>query len=310
MNLKGKQVLLTGGHGFLGKHIHKRLDAAGALVTIFHTSQCDLRDDLETMEAFSSVRPDLVIHAAAKVGGIGANSKYPADFFMSNMRMGLNVLEAAAKHKTEKLVMIGTTCSYPHTPPTIPFKEGDLFCGYPEPTNAPYGIAKRSLFVGAEAYRKQYGLKTVCLIPANLYGAGDNFKPESSHVIPALIRKFCEAKRDGLKEVRLWGTGTATRSFLHADDCAEGVVAACERYDGGNPINLASDNETSISDLAMLIANLTGFSGAIKWDFSKPDGQPVRRLDTTLARIVLGFEAKTDFKTGLKAMIEWWRSVS
>lgn len=310
MELKGAKVLLTGGHGFLGRYIHKKLVQAGADVVTFHANQCDLRDDLETTEAFSSVMPDLVIHAAARVGGIGANQKSPADFFLHNMRMGLNVLEAAAKHRTKKLVLIGTTCSYPHTPPNIPFKEGDLFKGYPEPTNAPYGIAKRALFVGALAFRKQHGLNSVCLIPANLYGPGDNFDVESSHVIPALIRKFSEAVREKRSAVKLWGTGMATRTFLHAEDCADGILLACERYDGELPINLAADFEISIRELAAQIANLTGFTGDIEWDAAKPDGQPIRRLDTTLAKQLLGFVASKNFNDGLKETVEWWRNVS
>lgn len=309
IELAGKKVLLTGGHGFLGKYLHSKLHSAGAQVHLFHSSAYDLRNMEDTKDVFTDCKPEIVVHAAARVGGIGANQRWPADFFLQNLMMGLHVLEASRIFEVKKLVIIGTTCSYPHTPPSIPFKEANLFDGYPEPTNAPYGIAKRTLIAGALAYRKQHGLNAISLIPTNLYGPGDNFNPDSSHVIPALIRKFNDAKKAGLDKVHLWGTGAATRSFLHAQDAADGITLAIEKFDGQMPINLAQEQEISIESLSKTIAKLIEFKGEIIWDRSRPDGQPVRRLDTTLARSLFGFTAKKDFIEGLRETIEWWKGI-
>ena len=310
IELNGKRVLLTGGHGFLGKYLHKTLHDRGAQVHLFHSSAYDLRLMEDANAVFHDCKPEIVVHAAARVGGIGANQRWPADFFLQNLIMGLHVLEASRQFEVKKLVIIGTTCSYPHTPPSIPFKEEDLFNGYPEPTNAPYGIAKRTLIAGALAYRKQYGLNAISLIPTNMYGPGDNFNPDSSHVIPALILKFTQAQKAGENKVYLWGTGQATRSFIHAQDAAEGIVLAIEKYDGQMPVNLAQEQETSIDSLAKTIAKMVGFTGEIVWDRSKPDGQPVRCLNTSLARSLFGFSAKTDFIEGLKETIEWWKGIN
>lgn len=308
MDLKDKRVLVTGGHGFLGKYICAQLLYAGADVQTFRSADYDLTKLDDAKRILEKRRPDYIIHAAARVGGIGANMAHPADFFRDNLLMGINLFEAICETglPIKKTVLIGTTCSYPLVPPSIPFREQDLFSGYPEPTNAPYGIAKRTLFVGANAYRKQYGLNIINLIPANLYGPGDNFNPESSHVIPALIRKFCDEQH----LVRLWGTGSATRSFLYAEDAAKGIAAALENYEGEEPVNLAADMEVSIKSLADLIAKLTDYKGKIEWDSSKPDGQPNRRLDTRKAAQLFGWTAETSFEEGLRRTINFWREIN
>jgi GDP-L-fucose synthase len=256
---------------------------------------------------FETERPDLVMHLAAKVGGIGANQKLPGTFFRDNMAMGLNVLEEARRAGTPKVVIAGTICAYPKFAP-VPFKEDDLWNGYPEETNAPYGIAKKMLLVQGQAYRQQYGFNAIHLLPVNLYGPHDNFDPKSSHVIPALIRKCLEAAEAGASEVVIWGSGTATREFLFVEDCAEGIVLATERYDAAEPVNIGAGFEIAIRELAELIADLTGFSGTLTFDRTKPDGQPRRMLDVTRAEQQFGFKATTDFRAGLRRTIDWYRA--
>jgi GDP-L-fucose synthase len=306
--VNGKRVLLTGGTGFLGERIRERLEAAGAAdVFVPRRAQYDLTDAEAVARAYDDARPDTVIHLAAEVGGIGANRDNPGRFFYANMAMGLHMIEQARRHGTEKFVQIGTVCSYPkHTP--VPFVEEDLWNGYPEETNAPYGVAKKALLVMLQGYREQYGLNGVYLMPVNLYGPGDNFDLHTSHVIPALIRKCEEARVAGRDEVVCWGTGSASREFLYVDDCAEAIVAAAQRYDGSEPVNVGASKEITIRELTETIARLTGFEGELVWDTSKPDGQPRRCLDTTRAQRLLGFEASTPLEEGLERTIAWFRS--
>ena len=296
------RVLVTGGGGFLGSHLVERLERAGHEVFVTHRRQYDLtrRDDFE--RAFADARPQLVFHVAGEVGGIGANRANPGRFWYANLVMGTHALELARINELEKLVIVGTVCAYPkHTP--VPFREDDLWNGYPEETNAPYGVAKKSILVGAQAYREQYGLNSIFLLPANMYGPRDNFDLETSHTIPALIRKMSE-NRDG---VVLWGDGSPSREFLYVEDCAEGLVLAAERYDGAEPVNLGTGVETTIRDLAELVAELTGFDGEIVWDETMPNGQPRRSLDTSRARELFGFEARTLLRAGLERTIAWYR---
>jgi GDP-L-fucose synthase len=250
--------------------------------------------------------PDIIIHLAAHVGGIGANMAKPAEFFYDNLMMGVQLMHQAYQRGVEKFVAIGTICAYPKFTP-IPFKEEHLWDGYPEETNAPYGLAKKMLLVQAQAYRQQYGFNAIFLLPVNLYGPGDNFNPASSHVIPALIRKCLEAKEQGAKEIVAWGDGSPTREFIYVEDAAEGIALATQRYNGAEPVNIGSNFEISIKDLTELIARLTGFEGAIRWDTSKPNGQPRRKLDTARAREYFGFTAKTDFEEGLRRTIAWYQ---
>jgi GDP-L-fucose synthase len=306
MDLENKRVLVTGGSGFLGRVITRRLEERGVgKITVPRRRDFDLTraDDVE--KVFAEASPDLVIHLAAKVGGIGANRAIPGDIYVQNILMGTFILEEARRRDVEKTIVAGTICAYPKFAP-IPFSEESLWDGYPEETNAPYGVAKKAMLVHAQANRAQYGQNVVYLLPVNLYGPGDKFHPSISHVIPALIKKFVEAKESGAGSVEVWGTGTATREFLYVDDCAEGFMLAAERYDGGEPINLGSGREISIKELSALISDLVGFEGDTEWDTSKPDGQPRRRLDVSRARDLLGFEARTGLEDGLRRTIDWY----
>jgi GDP-L-fucose synthase len=299
------RVLVTGGGGFLGSHVVERLESDGHEVFVARSRDYDLTHFEDAERMFADAQPELVFHLAAEVGGIGANRANPGRYWYANLMMGAHVLELARAHSVRKLVLAGTVCAYPkHT--QVPFSEDELWNGYPEETNAPYGVAKKSILVGASAYREQYGLDAIFLLPANLYGPRDNFDLDSSHVIPALIRKMVEADN----EVTLWGDGSPTREFLFVDDCAEALLLAAERYDGSAPVNIGTGVETPIRELAETIADLTGFSGEIVWDSSMPNGQPRRSLDTSRAREVFGFEAKTSLRDGLEKTIAWYRSSS
>lgn len=302
----GKSVLVTGGAGFLGRHVVAMLRERGAeRVFVPRSSEFDLREKDAIIRALNWSRPDVIIHLAAVVGGIGANRKNPGRFFYDNAIMGIQLMEQARQFGVEKFVTIGTVCAYPkHTP--VPFREDDLWNGYPEETNAPYGLAKKMLLVQGQAYRQQYGFNAIYLLLVNLYGPGDNFDPETSHVIPALIRKCIDARERGDDHIVVWGTGSASREFLYVRDAAEGIVLATERYDDPEPVNIGSGQEITIRELVELIKELTGFRGDVRWDTSKPDGQPRRRLDTSRARERFGFEARTDFRTGLRATIDWY----
>ena len=305
--VRGKRVLLTGGAGFLGRPVAERLRKAGAAeVFVPRSVDYDLTDADAVARAYADARPDTVVHLAAEVGGIGANRANPGRYFHANMAMGLHMIEQARRSAVEKFVQIGTVCSYPkHTP--VPFREDDLWNGFPEETNAPYGIAKKALLTMLQAYRDQYGLRSAYLLPVNLYGPGDNFDPESSHVIPALIRKCEEAREAGAAEVVCWGTGSASREFLYVEDCAEAIVAAAERLDSPDPVNIGAQSEITIRALTEMIARLTGFAGDLTWDTTKPDGQPRRCLDTSRARELLGFTASTPLEDGLRRTIDWYR---
>jgi GDP-L-fucose synthase len=306
--LTERSICVTGGSGFLGRHVVARLAECGyQKVAVAAHSDYDLVKAEDVARLYRDIDPQIVIHLAAVVGGIGANSQRPGTFFYDNLMMGANMIEGARIHGLEKFVQVGTVCSYPKFTP-VPFKEADLWDGYPEETNAPYGVAKKALLVQSQAYRQQYGLNGIYLMPANLYGPGDNFNPDSSHVIPALIKKFIDAMESRQSFVEIWGTGSATREFLYVADAAEGVVLASEKYNGGEPVNLGSGHEISIRDLVQQIATELGFEGEIRWDRSKPDGQPRRALDTTLANELFGFRAHTDFKEGLRRTIESYRS--
>ena len=299
-SLAGRRVMVTGGGGFLGRSLVARLASADvADIFVPRSAQYDLRTVEGVRDALSDGRPDVVIHLAAVVGGIGANRENPGRFFHDNAVMGIHLMEEARLAGVEKFVQIGTVCSYPkHTP--VPFREEDLWDGYPEETNAPYGLAKKMLLVQGQAYRAQYGFPVIHLIPVNLYGPGDNFDPASSHVIPALIRKCVDARESGADHIEVWGTGSASREFLYVDDAAEGIVLAADRYDDPEPVNLGTGREISIRELVALIVELTGFEGEIRWDTSKPDGQPRRVLDTSRAKERFGFQAGTSFEVGLR----------
>lgn len=306
----GKKILVTGGAGFLGSFIVEKLlkekGVASENIRIPRSSSMDLRKWENCIDAVKDI--DIVIHLAAKVGGIGFNRKYPATLFYDNALMGIQLMEAARQAGVEKYVAIGTVCAYPKYTP-VPFKEEDLWNGYPEETNAPYGIAKKILLVQAQAYRKQYGFNAIYLLPVNLYGPGDNFHPEFSHVIPALIKKMVDAKLEGKNEVIVWGTGKPSREFLYVEDAAEGILYAAEKYVKADPVNLGTGREITIKDLVNLIAELTGYEGKIRWDTSKPDGQPRRCLNVKKAKEEFRFVAKTDFKEGLKRTIEWYKNI-
>jgi len=306
MPLLNKKILVTGGHGFLGTHLVKKLKDRG-YKNIFTPAkkEYDLREKERIAKLLNVTKPDIIIHLAARVGGIGANMKYPGKFFYENIIMGVELIEQARLQNIEKFVAIGTVCAYPKFTP-VPFKEENLWNGYPEETNAPYGLAKKMLLVQSQAYRQQYNFNSIFLLPVNLYGPGDSFDLGNSHVIPALIRKFIEAKRDNKKEVVLWGTGNASREFLYVEDCAEAIMLATEKYNKSDPINIGSSSEIKIKDLAEKISDIIKFKGEIVWDRSKPDGQPRRSLDTTRAKKEFGFEAKTDFDDGLRKTIEWY----
>ena len=307
MDLASKRILVTGGRGFLGACIVERLTEAGVRqIAAPRRAEFDLTRADAIERLFTEFRPQVVIHAAATVGGIGANRSHPGLFFYENALMGSQTIEACRRFGVEKTVVLGTICAYPKFTP-VPFREEDLWSGYPEETNAPYGIAKKALLVQCQAYREEYGLNAVFLLPVNLYGPGDNFDPRSSHVIPALIRKCVEAVRQGAEEIVLWGDGSPTREFLYVKDAAEGIVLAAERYNGAAPVNLGSGAEISIRDLAAKIAGLTGFGGRIVWDSNQPNGQPRRSLDVSRAGRELGFRARTPFEEGLKATIAWYQ---
>jgi GDP-L-fucose synthase len=302
-----RTVLVTGGAGFLGTHVVRKLQAQGCRAIIVPRSrEFDLREKAAIISLFEQKRPDLVIHLAAVVGGIGANRQHPGQFFYDNAVMGLQLLEQARLFGVEKVVVLGTVCAYPKFTP-VPFCEADLWNGYPEETNAPYGLAKKMLLVQAQAYRQEYGLNAIYLLPVNLYGPGDNFDPDTSHVIPALIRKCLEAVAGGQDEVVVWGSGQASREFLYVEDAAEAIVLASEHYDDPEPVNLGSGREIGIKELVELIAELTGFTGRLVWDTTKPDGQPRRSLDTSRAEGAFGFRAQTDFREGLQRTIAWYR---
>ena len=301
------RVLVTGGGGFLGTHVVERLRANGVDPFVPHRRDYDLTVAADAERLFADARPELVLHLAAEVGGIGANRANPGRYWYANLMMGAHVLEQSRLHGVGKVVVLGTICAYPKFAP-VPFREKDLWNGYPEETNAPYGLAKKTLLVGAQGYREQYGMNVVFLLPVNLYGPHDNFDLETSHVIPALIRKMVEAQERREREIVLWGDGSPTREFLYVDDCAEAIVLAAERYDGRDPVNLGTGLEISIRDLAELIAELTGFEGEIVWDTSQPNGQPRRRLDVSLAEELFGFRAHTTLRDGLERTIAWYRS--
>jgi GDP-L-fucose synthase len=302
-------TLVTGGSGFLGSHLVERLQRTGHDVVVPRSAEYDLTREDDAARLFRDTEPELVFHLAALAGGIGANRAAPGRFWYANLLMGTQVLEQGRLAGVRKLVLLGTICSYPkHTP--VPFREEDLWNGYPEETNAPYGVAKKALLVGAQAYREQYGLDAITLMPVNLYGPRDNFDLETSHVIPALIRKMLEAAERGDDEVVLWGDGSPTREFLYVEDCADGIALAAERYDGGDPVNLGSGDEVSIGALSSLVAELAGFTGSIRWDTSKPNGQPRRLLDTSKAAELFGFRAQTTLRDGLERTIAWYREHS
>mgnify|MGYP000927273506 FL=1 len=303
----GRRVLVTGGSGFLGSAVVARLQAAGAGdVIVPRSADADLRDRAQTAALFAETSPDLVIHLAAKVGGIGYNQVHPAELYLDNLLMGTYVVEEARRLQDDKTVLVGTVCSYPKEPP-VPFHEESLWNGYPEETNAPYGIAKLAQLVHAQTVREQYGQNVTYLIPTNLYGPGDKFNPAVSHVIPALIKRCIEAVEAGADHIELWGTGSASREFLYVDDAADGIVLAAERYDDPDPVNLGTDHEVPIRDLVVEIAAATGFEGEIRWDATKPDGQPRRRVDTSRAQERFGFAATTPFPTGLERTVAWYR---
>jgi GDP-L-fucose synthase len=305
-DLPGKRVLVTGGSGFVGRHLVAALRARGCTrIAIPRRAEYDLTREAHVIRLMDDVRPEIVIHLAAVVGGIGANRAQPGRFFYENALMGLFMMEQARRAGVEKFVGVGTICAYPKLAP-IPFREQDLWNGYPEETNAPYGIAKKLLLVQGQSYRAEYGFNAIHLLPVNLYGPGDNFDLRSSHVIPALIRKCVEARDAGRDEVVCWGSGLATREFLYVEDCAEALVLATERYDDPSPVNVGAGFEISIRDLTVLIGQLTAFKGRFRFDPSQPDGQPRRRLDVSRARDTFGFAAKTDFRAGLQRTIDWY----
>lgn len=300
---RNKKIVLTGGSGFLGKVINRKLKKLGADPIIPRSATDDLRNREICKRVVKGA--DIVIHAAGNVGGIGYNLKHPGTLFYDNLMMGVQLMEESRLAGVKKFVAIGTICAYPKFTP-VPFKEEDIWEGYPEETNAPYGLAKKMLLVQSQAYRDEYGFNSIFVLPVNLYGPGDNFDPASSHVIPALIKKFIDAKNRRDKSVSVWGSGRATREFLYVDDCADAILLATERYNKSEPVNIGSAFEISIKDLAGLIKKLTGFKGKIVWDKTKPDGQPRRKLDTTRAEKAFGFKAKTNFSKGLKKTIEWY----
>jgi len=309
MDLARQRIVVTGGAGFLGRFVQAQLKARGVapanILVPLHKGY-DLTDRRAVERLYADTKPTVVIHLAAEVGGIGANRANPGRFFYANMAMGLHMIEQARIVGLGKFVQVGTICAYPKFTP-VPFREEDLWNGYPEETNAPYGLAKKALLVMLQAYRQQYGLNGIYLLPVNLYGPGDDFDLQTSHVIPALVRKFVHAVDTGAKEVEVWGTGKASREFLYVEDCARAIVAAAERYDGPEPVNVGAGLEITIRALAEKIGALTGFSGRIVWDSSKPDGQPRRCLDTSRAAEYFAFRAQVDLDEGLRRTIQWWR---
>lgn len=305
---ENKRVVVTGGAGFLGSYVVEGLRKQGCkYIGVPRSKEYDLVKMDDIVRMYDDMRPDIVIHLAAVVGGIGANQAHPGEFFYKNLMMGVQLIEQARLHNIEKFVAIGTVCAYPKFTP-VPFKEEDLWNGYPEETNAPYGLAKKMLLVQSQAYRAEYGFNSIFLLPVNLYGPGDNFDPSTSHVIPALIKKCVDAVENGADHIVCWGTGNVSREFIYAADAAEAILLATQYYNGPEPINIGSGFEITIKQLAEKIANLTGFTGQIRWDASKPDGQPRRCLDVSKAKEYFGFEAKTPFDEGLKATIEWYKA--
>ena len=307
INLAEKRICVTGGAGFLGSFIMGKLAARGCKdVFVPRSKDYDLATADGITRMYDDAKPDVVIHLAAVVGGIGANREHPGSFFYQNLMMGVQLMEEGRLRGLEKFVAVGTICAYPKFTP-VPFKEEELWSGYPEETNAPYGLAKKMMLVQSEAYRDEYGFNSIYLLPVNLYGPRDNFNPASSHVIPALIKKCCDAINAGDDEIIVWGSGTATREFLFAEDCAEGILLATEEYNKSDPVNIGAGREISIKDLVDVIVEETGFDGKITWDATKPDGQPRRCLDTTRATNEFGFKSKTSFEDGMRETIKWYR---
>lgn len=305
-DLAGKRVLVTGGAGFLGSFVQEQLEPHGiADLIIPRRKDYDLTEQSDVRRLFDAERPDIVLHLAAEVGGIGANRENPGRYFYANMAMGLHVIEESARRQVEKVVQIGTVCAYPKFA-AVPFREEDIWDGYPEETNAPYGVAKKALLVMLQSYRQQYELNGIYLLPVNLYGPRDNFDLQSSHVIPALIRKFVTARDEGRDVVEAWGTGSASREFLYVEDAARAIVVATEKYDGDEPVNIGTHHEVTIKELTELIASLTGFEGTVQWDPTKPDGQPRRKLDVSRAKEYFGFTAEVALEDGLKRTIAWY----
>lgn len=306
LDLKNKKIIVTGGAGFLGKSVVRKLDERGCKNIFVPTiEEYDLRGLAAIKKMYTYAKADIIIHLAATVGGIGANLDKPGSYFYDNLIMGIQLIEQARTNDIEKFVIIGTICAYPKFTP-VPFREENLWNGYPDEVTGPYGLAKKMLLVQSQAYRQQYGFNSIFLLPVNLYGPGDNFDPKFSHVVPALIRKFYEAKINDSNEVVVWGTGKATREFIYAEDCAEGIVKAAQSYDKSEPVNIGTGIETPIKDLAEKIKDLIGYKGRIIWDTSKPDGQPRRCLDISRALKEFGFKAKTNFDEGLKKTIQWY----
>lgn len=309
MDLTKERIVATGGAGFLGQHLQRELFRRGVAKTSLLVpliEDYDLTKEADVIRMYDEMKPTVVIHLAAEVGGIGANRENPGRFFYANMAMGLHLIEQARMRNLKKFVQVGTICAYPKFTP-VPFKEEDLWNGYPEETNAPYGVAKKALLVMLQSYRQQYGLNGIYLLPVNLYGPGDNFDLQTSHVIPALIRKFCTAVDGHARKVVVWGTGSASREFFYVEDAARAIAMATEKYDGLEPVNLGAGFEITIKDLAEKIQVMTGFAGELVWDSTKPDGQPRRCLDTSRAKEYFGFESTTTFDEGLKSTIGWWR---
>jgi GDP-L-fucose synthase len=305
----GKRVTVTGGRGFLGRYVVRLIEAHGGNVVTFSSSEYDLTKQADVARMYNDHRPEIVIHLAARVGGIGANQDNPGSFFYVNAIMGIELMEQARHHDVSKFVQVGTVCAYPKFAP-IPFSEDDLWNGYPEETNAPYGLAKKMLLVQAQAYREQYGFNGIYLLPVNLYGPGDNVDLHNSHVIPALIRKALEARDSKAPSMEVWGTGAPTREFLYVEDAARAIVMAAERYNKPEPVNVGSADEISIKDLVELIVQLTGFEGNVVWDRSKPDGQPRRKLSVDRAEKEFGFRSSTPFRVGLRDTIRWYEEVT